>query len=145
MEFPFLSRKSLEFGLFRSYAIPQISRVLQKGGQFACGAAKRYDDTVILVEEMIHYHVDGDRASLALRRLNFLHSHYPIDNAEYLYVLAVFFLTPIEWSSIYGYREWTELEKAAYYTTWHDIGTRMGIHDIPLLSLNTETTMKHST
>lgn len=131
VEFPFLSQRSLDFGFFRTYGIPEISRLLQKAGQFASNASKRYDDTDILVKEMLHHHIDGDRGSLALRRLNFLHSHYPIDNAEYLYVLSLFVLLPMEWSAIYGYREWTEMEMSSYYTAWHDIGTRMGMRQIP--------------
>lgn len=131
VEFPFLIRRSLEFGIFRGFGIPEISRVLQKGGHFACNASKRYDNTDILMQEMLHHHVDGDRGSLALRRLNFLHSHYPIHNADYLYVLSLFVLLPMEWCSVYGYREWTEVEKTAYYSAWHDIGTRMGIRNMP--------------
>lgn len=131
VEFPFLSQRSLEFGLFRTYGIPEISHLLLKAGQFTSNASKRYDDTDILVKEVLHHHIDGDRGSLALRRLNFLHSHYPIDNAEYLYVLSIFVLLPMEWSAVYGYRKWTEIEKSSYYTAWHDVGTRMGMRHIP--------------
>ncbi|MCO5603391.1 hypothetical protein L7F22_057541 [Adiantum nelumboides] len=131
VDFPFTFRRSLEFGLFRTYAIPSISRTLSQAGHFALNASKRYDDTDILVRELLMHHPDGDRGSLALRRLNFIHSQYRISNADFLYVLSIFILVPLEWISKYGYRDLTEVEKATVFTIWHDIGTRMGILDIP--------------
>ncbi|MCO5600977.1 hypothetical protein L7F22_055094 [Adiantum nelumboides] len=131
LDFPFLVRRSLEFGLFRTYAIPSISQILSRAGQFAENSSKRYDDTDILVQEMLLHHIDGARGSLALRRLNFIHSQYKITNADFLYVLSIFILLPLEWVSMYGYRDPTEVEKATVFILWHDIGTRMGIRNIP--------------
>ncbi|KAI5071886.1 hypothetical protein GOP47_0014137, partial [Adiantum capillus-veneris] len=131
VDFPFLFRRSLEFGLFRTYAIPSISCTLSQAGHFAKNASKRYDDTDILVRELVMHHADGDRGSLALRRLNFIHSQYKISNADFLYVLSIFVLLPLEWISKYGYRALTNVEKTSVFTLWHDIGTRMGIRDIP--------------
>ncbi|KAH7299941.1 hypothetical protein KP509_24G037000 [Ceratopteris richardii] len=131
VDFPFICKLSLEFGLFRTYSIPSISRILFKSGNFPANSSKRYDDTEILVKELFMHHVDGDRGSIALRRLNFIHSQFKINNADYLYVLSIFVLEPLEWISRYGYRESTEPEKLAMFSVWHDIGVRMGIHEIP--------------
>lgn len=131
VEFPFLSRRALDFGFMRTFGIPSISRILAKSGQLGCSASKRYDDTMILIEELDLHHVDSSRGSLAVRRLNLLHSPYPIHNADYIYVLCLIVLPPMELAARYGYREWTESEKCAFYNVWHDIGTRMGIQDIP--------------
>lgn len=132
VEFPFLSRYAVDFGFLRSFGIPSISRILVKGGQFACNASKRYDDTAILLEELALHHVDSPRGSLAVRRINLLHSFYPsIHNADYIYVLCIIIFPALELAAMYGYREWTELEKCALYNVWHDIGIRMGIQDIP--------------
>lgn len=42
-ERPWLVRKSLEFALFRTYAVPSISRLLEATGQFQQHGQKRYD------------------------------------------------------------------------------------------------------
>ncbi|KAH7300051.1 hypothetical protein KP509_24G042700 [Ceratopteris richardii] len=131
VDFPFIYRRSLEYGLFRTYAIPSISSVLHKSGNFSANASKRYDDTDILVGELLMHHIDGDRASTALRRLNFIHSQFKITNADFLYVLSIFVLQPLDWISRYGYRDATDVEKLAIFTAWHDIGVRMGIEAIP--------------
>ncbi|KAI5071377.1 hypothetical protein GOP47_0013628 [Adiantum capillus-veneris] len=131
VDFPFLVRTSLELGLFRTYAIHSISHILSRAGHFAANPSKRYDDNDILAKEMILHHIDGPRGSLALRRLNFIHSQYKISNADFLYVLSIFIIMPMEWISMYGYRDLTEVEKNTIFTLWHDIGTRMGIRNIP--------------
>eukprot|EP01018_Ginkgo_biloba_P017779 Gb_25975 [translate_table: standard] len=131
VEFPFLTYRALEFGLFRTFAIPSISKLLHANGQFGTALNKSYDDTYILVQELIHSHVDSPRGSLALRRLNFIHGRYNISNSNYLYTLSVFILEPIRFAAKYGFRQWTESEKTAYFRIWCDIGTRMGIQDIP--------------
>ena len=98
VEFPFLSRTSLEYGLLRTYAIPSISRILARSGQFNLNPGKRYDDTDLLIQEFLLHHVDSERGSTAIRRLNYLHGLYPtIPNSDFLYVLCVFILYPIDW------------------------------------------------
>ncbi|MCO5554509.1 hypothetical protein L7F22_008038 [Adiantum nelumboides] len=131
VEFPFLYRLAFEYGLMKTAGIPAITRRVKTGGEAVHNPAKRYDDTDILIRELLLHHVDTPRGSLAVRRLNFLHSHYNIHNQDYIYVLAIHILTVIEWASMFGYREWTELEKSTHYKVWHDIGTRMGMRDIP--------------
>ena len=59
---------------------------------------KRADDTEILLREMTCHHVDSDRGSTALRRLNFIHGQYQISNEAYLYTLALFILEPPTWT-----------------------------------------------
>lgn len=43
-EFPLVYRLSLEFALFRTYAIPSISKLLEQTKEFELQAGKRYDD-----------------------------------------------------------------------------------------------------
>lgn len=69
-------------------------------GNFAANAAKRADDTEILLRESTSHHVDSDRGTAAIRRLNYIHSQYPdIKNEDYLYVLALFIMEPMRWIS----------------------------------------------
>lgn len=132
VEFPLLSKKALEFALFKTFAIPSISKLLAATRQFSPAAVnKRYEDTDILLLEILLNHVDSSRGSLALRRLNFIHGRYNISNEDFLYTLSTFILEPKRFASKFGYREWTEKETMANFVVWRDIGTRMGIRDIP--------------
>eukprot|EP00253_Pinus_taeda_P005958 PITA_05958 len=132
VEFPLLSKKALEFALFKTFAIPSISNLLAATRQFSPEAVnKRYDDTDILLQEILFNHVDSSRGSLALRRLNFIHGRYNISNQDFLYTLSTFILEPKRFASKFGYRNWTEKETMANFVVWRDIGTRMGIRDIP--------------
>ena len=69
LEFPLLSKKALEFALFKTFTIPSISKLLDATRQFSPkNVMKHYDDTHILMEELILSHVNNPRGSLALRR-----------------------------------------------------------------------------
>ncbi|KAI5059648.1 hypothetical protein GOP47_0025967 [Adiantum capillus-veneris] len=126
VEFPFLYRCAFESGVVRVAGIP---RIIAKFGLH--NVAKQYDDMDILLREMLMHHADSPRGSLAIRRLNFIHSFYAIANEDYLYVLAVYVVNFVEWTDKYGYRKLTEMEKGCHYRVWHDIAKRMGIHNIP--------------
>ena len=127
IEFPFLGTKALEFGLFKTYGIPSIARILVSTQELVKNGPKRYDDTDLLVREMTERAPDSTRANLAIRRMNKMHSMYPIRNDDYLYVLAVFIVEPMRWISMYGYRQPHSKEKHSSFLIWKDVGIKMGI------------------
>ncbi|GLJ45933.1 hypothetical protein SUGI_0967160 [Cryptomeria japonica] len=129
VEFAFLSDIALQFALFKTEAIPSISRILRATKRY--DDTKRFDDTRILIDEFVLHHVDSRRGSRAIRRLNFIHAQYKISNDDFVYSLCLFILEPIRFSIKYGFRKWTEGEKEAQFIVWHDIGVRMGIKNIP--------------
>ena len=53
LEFPLVYRLSLEFALFRTYAIPSISKRLAQTRVFATACGRRYDDTDLLLREVL--------------------------------------------------------------------------------------------
>ena len=65
-EFPFMGRVALEMALFRTYAIPSISRILAGTRQFKDQCVKRYDDTDFLLREIIENSLEGARGQAAL-------------------------------------------------------------------------------
>lgn len=132
LEFPFLVKTALEFGLFKTYGIPSISRLLVKTKELTDNVSRRYDDTDLLVREFTENAPNSHRARTAIQRLNYLHSLYPtITNDEYLYVLTVFIVEPITWISKFGWRQPHQKEKISSYLIWKDIGIKMGIKSIP--------------
>src|SRR5215472_10266876 len=81
-EFPFDTTRSLEFALFRTFAVPSISALLDRTGEFQRRPQKRYDDTDILVSTLLEHGYDSEPGSVALRRINQLHGRFAIANDD---------------------------------------------------------------
>ena len=60
---------------------------------------KRYDDTGILLEEILEHTLQQPRGRDAVRRINRMHGLYDISNDDMLYVLATFVVMPPRWIS----------------------------------------------
>lgn len=123
--------RSLEFALFRTFAVPSIGNLLLKTGEFTRRTQKRYDDTDLILGEIIENGYDSERGKTALRRMNRMHTRYDISNDDMRYVLSTFVLEPYRWNRRFGYRISTEKELEAAHALWYEIGKRMGIQDIP--------------
>jgi hypothetical protein len=130
-DFPFDTTRALEFALFRTFAVPTISTLLDQTGEFQHRAQKRYDDTDIIVSELMDWGYESDRGRRALRRMNQLHGRFQIRNEDFLYVLSTFIYEPIRWNSRFGWRPLCEQERLAYFYFWRQVGRRMNIRDIP--------------
>lgn len=130
-EGPWLGKRALEFALFRTYAVPSISKLLDQTGEFRGRGQRRYDDTALIIGEIIEHGYDSQRGRAAIRRMNRLHGRFDISNDDYLYVLSTFIYEPMRWYERFGWRKPTEVEKDAAYYFWAEVGRRMNIKDIP--------------
>src|SRR5437016_1230418 len=130
-EFPFDTTRALEFALYRTYCVPSISGLLDKTGEFLARPQKRYDDTDLIVSELMEWGYDSERGKRALRRMNQLHGRFEIANDDFLYVLSTFAFEPIRWNANYGWRLMCEQERLAMFHFWSEVGRRMNIKDIP--------------
>jgi len=130
-EFPWDTTRSLEFALFRTYAVPRSSALLQHTEELEYRTQKRYDDTVLILSEILENGYDSERGRAALRRMNQQHGTYSISNEEFLYVLTTFVFEPIRWMQRFAWRPMIEQEKLANYYYWREVGKRMGIKNIP--------------
>lgn len=63
--------------------------------------------------------------------MNRIHSHFRIANEAFLYVLSTFVFEPIRWNARFGWRTMCEQERLAFFYFWREVGSRMGIKDIP--------------
>ncbi|SFH92232.1 oxygenase MpaB family protein [Albimonas pacifica] len=131
LEFSWDIEKALEFALFRTYAVPEISGLLARTGEFARRPRKRYDDTALIIAEIGENGLDSARGAAAVARMNAMHGRYRIANAEMLYVLTTFVCEPIRWLERHGRRPMTEAERRAWFEHHRALGARMGIEDIP--------------
>eukprot|EP01116_Phalansterium_solitarium_P019681 TRINITY_DN5599_c2_g1_i1.p1 TRINITY_DN5599_c2_g1~~TRINITY_DN5599_c2_g1_i1.p1 ORF type:complete len:332 (+),score=90.51 TRINITY_DN5599_c2_g1_i1:114-1109(+) len=130
---PITARAALEVSLLRTFAIPSISKLLAATRQFEKEPGKRYEDTELIIREIVEHAFNSERSDKAIRRLNFIHGHYKISNDDFLYVLSTFCVAPTNFVKRF---EWTPLElhdhyKLAGFYTWRKIGKRMGIKGIP--------------
>jgi hypothetical protein len=131
VEFTYETQRSLEFALFRTFAVPSISSVLASTGHFAAHGQKRYDDTALIIAEIAENGYDSERGRAAIRRMNQIHRHFPISNDDYLYVLSTFVFEPSRFGRLLSWREATDNEKLANFIFWREIGRRMNIQNIP--------------
>jgi len=130
-EFPSDYVRALEMALYRTFCSPTTSAVLDRTREFHERPQRRYDDTSLLMGEIMEWGYDSERGREALRRMNHFHGRYEIANEDFLYVLSTFHLEPIRWMDRFGWRRMTEGERRASYFFWREVGRRMAIRDIP--------------
>lgn len=130
-EFSWDIEKALEFALFRTYAVPSISGLLSWTGQFRERTRKRYDDTELLMSEVVENGQDSERGQAAIDRINDMHGRYRISNDDMLYVLSTFVVEPVHWLERFGKRAMTRTEIDACYYYYQALGAKMQIREIP--------------
>jgi ER-bound oxygenase mpaB/B'/Rubber oxygenase, catalytic domain len=130
-EFPFDTTRSLEFALFRTFAVPSIGRLLASTGEFTERAQKRYDDTDLIISTFVEHGHSSPLGRRAIRRMNQLHGRFEISNDDFLYVLSTFVFEPIRWNDRFGWRRSLDEERLAGFHFWREVGALMGIRNIP--------------
>lgn len=130
-EFPFDVTRALELALFHTYASPRVSGLLARTGEFERHGQKRYDDTSRLIAEFMESGYDSEKGRRAIDHMNHIHSHYRIDNADFLFVLATFVFYPINWIKQYGWRQLSTSEEVALFYFFREVGRRMNLLDLP--------------
>jgi len=130
-EFPFDMVRSLEFALFRTFAVPSIGSLLDRTGEFRQRAQKRYDDTDLIMSQIYEFGYDSERGRQAIERMNGIHGRFKIANEDFLYVLSTFIFEPIRWIDRFGWRRMVEQERLALFCFWREVGKRMNISGIP--------------
>ncbi len=129
--FPWDMEKALEFALFRTFGIPAVSRLLAATGEFTERTRKRYDDTELILYEILENGMDSERGRQAIARMNAMHGRFRIANEDYLYVLSTFIFEPIRWMDKFGWRPFTPKEKEATFINYRELAIRMGIKEVP--------------
>lgn len=131
VDFAWDVEKSLDLAFFKTYATPSISALLDRTGEFRNRGQKRYDDTRLILAEMLDHGVASERGTTAQRLMNRMHGRYDIDNDDYIYVLSALILEPLRWNDRFGWRPYTAHERLAHFNFWSAIGRRMGIRELP--------------
>jgi hypothetical protein len=121
----------LQLAFYRTYGVPSISRLLDQAGELTERPRKRAIDTALLMLELVDNGFSHPRGREVVRRLNRIHQHYEITNADFLYVLGTLIFVPTRWLERYGWRSVCCHERTATYAFYRELGRRMGIRDIP--------------
>jgi hypothetical protein len=130
-EFPWDVTRALELALYRTYAVDTIGELLDRTGEFRTRPQRRYDDTALLLGEVLEHGFESDRARAAIRRINRAHARWPISDQDSRYVLATLLVVPMRWLERYGWRPVSRTERRAAYLYHRELGRRMGIKDWP--------------
>ncbi|MFE1100897.1 oxygenase MpaB family protein [Nocardiopsis alba] len=132
-EFPWDIEQALGLALYRTYAVPSIGELLGGTREFTARPQHRYDDTVLILNDILEHGFEPGRGRDALRRMNQMHRSYEISNDDYRYVLSTFVVMPVRWLNDYGYgwRRLSDHEVAASTNYYRKLGRHMGIKDIP--------------
>jgi hypothetical protein len=123
--------RALEIALYRTYCVPSISGLLDRSREFYLHTQRRYDDTALLIAEMCEWGYEQGRGREALERMNWAHGHFKIANDGFLYVLSTFIFEPIRWIDAFCWRKTSEHERLGFYFFWREVGSRMGLREIP--------------
>ncbi|MGI0495013.1 oxygenase MpaB family protein [Alkalinema pantanalense CENA528] len=130
-EFPWDITRALEIALFRTFCVPSIATLLDRTHEFHQRPQKRYDDTGLMVSLILKFGYDTPTGQSVIQRMNRIHGHFPISNADFLYVLSTFIYEPVRWIERFGWRQLSQLEKEALFHFWFAVGQQMGIDAIP--------------
>jgi hypothetical protein len=130
-EYPWDTTRALEFALFRTYAAPGISKLLDSTGEFYQRPQKRYDDTSLMISELYENGYDSERGRTILRNMNQQHGRFNISNEDFLYVASTFVFEPPRWMEKFAWRPMCEQEKLGIFHFWRELAHRMNIKDFP--------------
>lgn len=131
-EFPWdFQRSYIELGLAKAFASPRIAGLVAKRGYTQAHTQKRYDDSSIMMFEMIKHGYDSEQGRACIERMNYIHGHFKINNQDFIYSTAALIVEPIHWNDRFGWRRMSENEKLAWLTFCLEIGKRMKIKDLP--------------
>ena len=108
MEFPFMWSKSMEVAIINTFPHSSIYPRLSINNKFIDNPELRYDDSELIMREVFEHGVYSERGQKSIKRLNFIHSHFNIDNESYLYVLALFVYVPVKLINNFEWRKFTD-------------------------------------
>ena len=141
--FPWDITRALELALLKTFCVPSISKLLARTGELTHRPRKRYDDTGLMVAELLRWGPRSAEGQAVIERMNRIHGAYAISNDDFLYVLSTFVAEPIRWLARYGWRPLSAHEQTCLFLFWRQVGEAMGLQALPasleaLLALNRE-------
>ncbi|MCJ1326153.1 hypothetical protein MMC10_002817 [Thelotrema lepadinum] len=132
-EFPLLFEKGIQLALFRTYAIPTISSLLDRTKLLSSSRTvpQRYSETWALFNEFALRDWESAAWVQGVARTRAIHSSYrksgKIREEDMLYTLAVVATQPVKLIQTWEWRKLTEIELNAVGTLYRGIAGALGI------------------
>lgn len=115
----------------RFFAGTRMAGLVHGRGYAQAHPQRRYDDTSIMLFEMIKHGYDSAQGRACIERMNYIHGHFPISNEDFAYITASLILEPIYWNKRFGWRLMSDNENKAWLYFWLEISKRMNIQNLP--------------
>lgn len=129
--FVFESRLGHHLAFVRTFASPTVAGLLSHTGQLEREPHRRATDTALFMYELIHHGLDSPTGRRVVDRLNQMHHRWTITNDDYRWVLGTFAVLGTQVIDRYGWRRMTDDERQCTVDWYRELGTRMGVVDIP--------------
>lgn len=129
--FPTETKLAHALAYLRTYASPRVSGLLAHTGHVQHSPTKRAVDTGLHFLELLHHGLDSPQGHQVIESMNRMHHHWKIRNEDNLWVLGTFAVLGPQVIDTYAWRTLTDAERQATVDWWREVGTRMGITDIP--------------
>ncbi|WP_143267033.1 oxygenase MpaB family protein [Amycolatopsis thailandensis] len=131
LEFPWDYGRGLEIALWKACCVPAVSEQLHRSGHVEHLSQKRYDDTRILLGEIVANGTESLQGRQAIRQINRAHRGVTYANEDMLYILSTFIYEPVHWIDRWGWRRVTDAEKLGSFYFFRRIGRLMNIDSLP--------------
>ena len=129
--FPFEIRTGHHLAFVRTFASPTVASLLARTGEMEAAPHRRGTDTGLFVYELIAAGFDSPTGWRIIKRLIGMHRKWGISNDDYVWVLGTFCVLGVQIIDRYGWRALSEDERCCLIDWYRELGTRMGVRDIP--------------
>ncbi|MDQ2852118.1 MAG: DUF2236 domain-containing protein [Actinomycetota bacterium] len=130
-EFPHELETGFQLAFLRSFADPDMAKILQRSGSLAADPMLRAYRTRTFIEEIIHGAITDERAAAFVRRMNRIHGAFPITQEQLTYILCAFIVVPTRHVEHTGWRPVTAEEREAATRFYERLGRHMDIQRRP--------------
>ena len=132
LDLPVELKLGLNLAFYRTFASPRIAGLLGRTGEMAHDPHKRAADTGLVIYEIIAHGFASQRSRHVIGALNRMHGRWRIPQEDYRYVLSAFVVAPTRFVDEWGWRRLTAQERTATACFYAELGSWMGIQDVPL-------------
>jgi hypothetical protein len=117
----------------KQVAVPTMARILWRrgSGDIVADTAQRNDDTILFFGRFLEHGPDSPEGIRWIERLNAIHAHFPIRDADSLYTLGTLALDPEQIAASVGARPFTPVELEGQWRFWRAVAVRQHLEDIP--------------
>ena len=138
-DFPVETRGGFQVAFYRPQAVPRMAAVLAGTGHIKANPGRRTLDTGIVILEVIEGGFDSPRGQKMVRLLKALHDRPDILQEDLTYVLCALMVVPTRFVDRMGWRSVLEVERSATWRFWSELGTRIGVAELPASYRDAET------